>query len=54
MSDSDMENSETQVWFDFSMACKYITIETYTDLTQKSEEIGRLLNDMITNPGKYK
>lgn len=25
MSDSDMENSETQVWLDFSIKCNYIT-----------------------------
>ena len=51
--DSDMENSETQVWLDFSLACEYINKETYNDKTAKSEEIGRLLNDMIENPEKY-
>ena len=24
ISDADMENSETQVWLDFSLSCKYI------------------------------
>ncbi len=51
--DSDMENSETQVWLDFSLACEYINKETYSDKTAKSEEIGRLLNDMIEKPEKY-
>jgi four helix bundle protein len=51
--DSDMENSETQVWLDFSLACEYINIETYKDKTAKSEEVGRLLNDMIEKPEKY-
>ncbi len=51
--DSDMENSETQVWLDFSLACKYINRETYNDKIAKSEEVGRLLNDMIQNPEKY-
>lgn len=48
-----MENSETQVWLDFSLACEYINKETYNDKTAKSEEVGRLLNDMIENPEKY-
>ena len=51
--DSDMENTETQVWLDFSFACKYITDEIYNDKQAKSEEVGRLLQDMIINPKKY-
>jgi len=51
--DSDMENSETQVWLDFSLACQYINEKTYKDKMGKSEEIGRLLQDIIINPGKY-
>jgi len=54
ISDADMENSETQVWLDFSLKCKYINKDLYEDLTQKSEEVGRLLNDMIVDPKKYK
>ncbi|MGC4037298.1 MAG: four helix bundle protein [Chitinophagaceae bacterium] len=53
VTDSDMENSETQVWIDFSLACKYINEEVYKDKIAKSEEIGKLLQDMIINPGKY-
>jgi four helix bundle protein len=51
--DSDMENTETQVWLDFSLACKYITEEMYNDKMSKSEEVGRLLQDIIKNPGRY-
>ncbi len=54
MTDADMENSETQVWLDFALACEYILKETYDDYTAKSEEIGRLLNHAIENPDKYK
>ncbi len=53
-SDADMENSETQVWLDFALACEYITKEKYEDFLNRSEEIGRLLNHMIENPDKYK
>ena len=54
ISDSDMENTETQVWLDFAFACKYITKEIFNDFNERSEEIGRLLNHMIENPEKYK
>jgi len=47
ISDADMENSETQVWLDFALACKYITQDIFADLTEKSEEVGRLLNYMM-------
>jgi len=54
ISDADMENSETQVWLDFALACDYISKEMYGDLTHKSEEIGRMLNHMIENPKNYR
>ncbi len=54
MSDADMENSETQVWLDFALACEYISQETHDDLTNKSEEVGRMLNHMIKHPEKYR
>jgi four helix bundle protein len=53
LSDSDAENTETQVWLDFSLSCKYINREKYNELIQKSEEIGKLLNYMMNNPGKF-
>ena len=54
ISDSDMENTETQVWLDFALDCEYIRKEMFDDFNKRSEEIGRLLNHMIQNPGKYK
>ena len=54
MSDSDMENTETQVWLDFAFACEHITKEIFDDFNERSEEIGRLLNHMIQYPEKYK
>ena len=53
ISDSDMENTETQVWLDFSLACGYISDEIHKSFNERSEEIGKLLNDMIKNPNKY-
>jgi four helix bundle protein len=53
MSDSDMENTETQVSLDFALECSYISKEEYETLLQNSEEVGRLLNHMVENPEKY-
>lgn len=53
LSDSDGENSETLVWLDFALACKYIDSELYGKLSSENEEIGKLLNYMILNPEKY-
>jgi four helix bundle protein len=53
MSDSDMENTETQVSLDFAFECKYISQDQYNELIEKSEEVGRLLNHMVENPEKY-
>ena len=54
ISDSDMENTETQVWLDFAFACEYMLKDIFDDFNNRSEEIGRLLNHMIQNPKKYK
>ena len=53
-SDADMENSESQVWLDFAKACSYISSELYKDLSSESEEVGKLLYYMITNPNKFR
>ena len=52
-SDADMENSETQVWLSFAFECKYIDKTVLEDLINRSQEVGRMLNHMIENPGKY-
>lgn len=53
VTDSDMENSETSGWLDFSLACNYITQTQFDHLIKKNEEVGKLLNHMINNPDKY-
>jgi len=54
ISDSDMENAETQTWLEFAQACKYISQNEHDELFNKSEEVGRLLSHMINNSEKYK
>jgi len=53
LTDGDMENSETQGWLEFAKACNYISIEIYGKLYLQSDEIGRLVQYMIDNPGKF-
>ena len=51
--DSDAENSETQTWLEFSFACNYISKEEFDKLTDKSLEVGKLLNYMMNNLDKF-
>ncbi|WP_407557311.1 four helix bundle protein [Winogradskyella sp. 4-2091] len=53
LTDSDAENSETNPWLDFALACKYISIEQHENLSNQGIEIGKLINYMINNPGKF-
>ena len=53
LSDADMENSETQVWLDFALKCGYMKAETHKLFTDRCEEVGRLLNHMMSNPQTY-
>ncbi|MES2543265.1 MAG: four helix bundle protein [Bacteroidota bacterium] len=53
LTDCDAENSETQVWLEFSLACKYIDEEIFNELIKESNEIGKLINFMILNPQKF-
>jgi len=53
LTDSDGENSETNVWLEFAFKCDYISNDTFNELSNKSTEVGKLLNYMITNPDKF-
>lgn len=53
LTDSDSENSETQVWLEFAFACKYISETVFQELTSEGIEIGKLINYMILNPKKF-
>jgi four helix bundle protein len=53
LNDAETENSETQVWLDFSKDCGYITEEEYNHLTSINDEAGKLIWYMINNPEKF-
>jgi len=53
LTDSDAENSETQTWLEYALACRYINQNTFDDFFKDSEEVGKLINYMINNPDKF-
>jgi four helix bundle protein len=53
LTDSDAENSETQVWLDFALSCHYISESDHKSLIENCLEVGNLINYMINNPGKF-
>ena len=53
LTDSDAENSETQVWLEFALKCNYINQIIYDDLVAQSKEVGKLINYMMLNPNKF-
>ncbi len=42
LTDSDAENSETQVWLEYSIACNYINKSDFETMNAKSIEVGKL------------
>ena len=53
LTDADGENSETSTWLDFALDCKYLTEDLHSDLSERNNEVGKLINYMINNPGKF-
>ncbi|QTD38884.1 four helix bundle protein [Polaribacter batillariae] len=53
LTDSDAENSETLTWLMFALECKYIDKGTFENLSAENSEVGKLINYMINNPGKF-
>lgn len=53
LTDADGENSETNTWLDFALACEYIDVDIHEKLVIQNKEIGKLINYMINNPGKF-
>lgn len=53
VTDAQMENSETEVWLDFAVACEYISEEKYSELLALNDEVGKLLHHIFNNPKNY-
>ena len=52
LTDSDSENTETQVHLDMAVACGYATQEEVAPMIALSEEVGLMLNSLIEHPEK--
>ena len=53
LTDCDGEATETQVWLDFALDCGYLPQETHDRLIKGYEEVGRMLQGMISNPTRF-
>jgi four helix bundle protein len=53
LTDSLGEEYETEVWLDYSRDCKYIPINTYTDIMVDYDQVRKILISMIANPDKW-
>ena len=53
LNDSSTENTETEVWLDFTKDCEYIAKEEYQELLLLNTEVGKLIWYMINNPEKF-
>ena len=53
LTDAEAENSETQVWLDFSKSCGYLLESKYNELTGLNNEVGKLIYYMMKNPDKF-
>ena len=53
LTDTEAENTETQVWLDFALACNYLELLKYNELTNLNNEVGKLVYYMMNNPDKF-
>ena len=54
LNDAETENTETQVWLDFSLDCQYLTESIHQAFSILNEETGKLIVYMINNPDKFR
>lgn len=53
ITDADGEASETLVWLDFAKDCGYISADTNKSVTEKYEEVGKMLGSMANHPERF-
>jgi four helix bundle protein len=53
MTDADGECTETLIWLDFSLDCKYVNEAVHDKLYKDYKEVGRMLGSMANNPKKF-
>ncbi|MCC7301872.1 MAG: four helix bundle protein [Bacteroidia bacterium] len=53
LTDADSEAAESIVWLDLSLRFGYINESVHSELSGNYEDIGRLLNYMMSHPAKF-
>ena len=53
VTDADGECSETLVWLDFALDCRYITAEVHQELTEAGTRVGSMLGTMSNHPERF-
>ena len=53
LTDADAEATETMIWLDFSLNCKYLDTNHHRELDIRYDEVGKILGSMIRSPEKF-
>jgi four helix bundle protein len=53
LTDSDGEQQETQHWVETAFDCDYISMELKDDWLKRYEQVGKMLNSMISKADKF-
>ena len=53
LTDSNAENTETEIWIQFSFDCSYFNETEYRNFLGRCEEVGRILGFMIKHPERF-
>jgi four helix bundle protein len=53
LTDADGEATETMIWLDFSLSCRYLDARDHAEISAEYEQIGKMLGSMISAPEKF-
>ena len=53
LTDADGENSETDTWLDYSLACSYLSAVDHERLSEENRAIGSMLGATLNNPRPF-
>ena len=53
LTDADSEQLETQHWLEEALGCEYLDEATFLSITSKCEEVGKMLNSMMSRADTF-
>lgn len=53
LTDVDGENNETSTWLRFAKDCDYLSPDSYSDLSGRCNEVGRMIGSMLKRPEPF-